>query len=166
MLYQEFLQSKQSQQINYGIDIEINQIHSKLYPFQRDIVKWAIHKGRAAIFLDTGLGKTFIQLEWARLLNQKTIIIAPLSVTRQTIREGRKIDIDIKYIRSMDDVNEHQIYICNYEIIEKIDFSFFGAVVLDESSILKSISGKTRRYLTGQCIKTKYKLCCTDRFQD
>jgi DNA modification methylase len=138
-------------------DAQVNPI---LYPFQRDIVRWACHKGRAAIFLDTGLGKTFVQLEWARLLGERTIIIAPLSVTRQTIREGAKIGIEVKYIRSMADVSG-QFSICNYEMIEALDFSSFGAIVLDESSILKSVGGVTRRYLTEQCQGMKYRLCCT-----
>lgn len=160
--YQQFLESKKTRYSFHGIEVDSANIHSKLYPFQRDIVKWACHKGRAAIFLDTGLGKTFIQLEWARLLGERTLIIAPLSVTRQTIREGRKIDLDVQYIREMSGINGNcNIYTCNYEMIDRIDFSQFGAVVLDESSILKSIGGVTRRYLTEQCRETKYRLCCT-----
>jgi len=160
MTYEEFLQSKKNRIIYHGIEVNDASINSLLYPFQRDIVRWACHKGRAAIFLDTGLGKTFIQLEWARLLGERTIIIAPLSVTRQTIREGAKIGIDVKYIRSMADVTG-RFSICNYEMIESLDFSAFGAVVLDESSILKSIGGVTRRYLTEKCQGMKYRLCCT-----
>ena len=162
MNYQEFLDSKKIRYLFPGIEIETSAIHSKLYPFQRDIVKWACHKGCAAIFLDTGLGKTFIQLEWARLLGERALIIAPLSVTRQTMREGKKIAVKVKYIRSMGEVSDdYQIYTCNYEMIEQIDFAQFGAVVLDESSILKSIGSVTRRYLTAKCANVKYRLCCT-----
>lgn len=160
MTYAEFLQSKKNRTAYWGQQVEDSQINPILYPFQRDIVRWACHKGRAAIFLDTGLGKTFIQLEWARLLGERTLIIAPLSVTRQTIREAAKIGIEVKYIRSMGDV-AGQFSICNYEMIESIDFSAFGAVVLDESSILKSIGGVTRRLLTERCASVKYRLCCT-----
>jgi hypothetical protein len=127
MTYEAFLKSKENRIAYDGLEITDSAINSLLYPFQRDIVRWACHKGRAAIFLDTGLGKTFIQLEWARLLGERTIIIAPLSVTRQTIREGAKIGIDVKYIRSMADV-AGPFSICNYEMIEALDFSAFGAV--------------------------------------
>jgi len=160
MTYSEFLVSKKNRTAYHGIEIADNQVNPALYPFQRDIVRWACHKGRAAIFLDTGLGKTFIQLEWARLLGQHTIIIAPLSVTRQTIREAAKIGIEVKYIRNMVDV-AGPFSICNYEMIEALDFSAFGSVVLDESSILKSIAGVTRRHLTEKCQSVKYRLCCT-----
>ena len=160
MTYTEFLESKRGRVSYHGVEVDDASIHSTLYPFQRDIVRWACHKGRAAIFLDTGLGKTFIQLEWARLLGERTLIIAPLSVTRQTIREAAKIGIEVKYIRGMADV-AGMFSICNYEMIEAIDFSAFGAVVLDESSILKSIGGVTRRLLIEKCATVKYRLCCT-----
>jgi len=131
-----------------------------LFDFQRDVTFWAIKKGKAAVFLDTGLGKTFIQLEWARLLNEKTLIIAPLSVAKQTVREALKISIDVNYVRSQDQVNS-LISITNYEMIDNFDFSKFGAVVLDESSILKAIGGKTKKKLTALCQNVQYKLSCT-----
>ncbi len=160
--YKEFLSSKKSRIESHGIEISKDKTHPILYPFQKDIVKWALRKGRAAIFLDTGLGKTFIQVEWARLLNCRSIIIAPLSVTRQTIREAQKIDVEIRYIRSMQEMTESvMIYTCNYEMIKEIDFNQFDAVVLDESSILKSISGVIKRYLIKECANVKYRLCCT-----
>lgn len=144
-----------------GISIERDSIHSMLFDWQKDIVQWACKKGRCAVFLDTGLGKTFIQLEWARLLGEKTLIIAPLSVARQTVREAKKIGLDIKYVRNQSEVDGFQIHITNYEMADKFDYSKFGAVVLDESSILKSIAGKTRQTLTGLCKDVKYRLCCT-----
>jgi DNA modification methylase/superfamily II DNA or RNA helicase len=145
---------------NMGIDIARGDIHPKLFEWQKDIVKWACKKGRCAIFLDTGLGKTFIQLEWARLLGERTLIVAPLSVARQTVREAKKISLDIKYVRSQSDVSG-PVSITNYEMISEFDYSQFGAVVLDESSILKSIGGKTRQKLTELCATIKYRLCCT-----
>ena len=160
MEYAEFLASKKIRTEYHGAEIRDDQINPILHPFQRSIVRWACRKGRAAIFLDTGLGKTFIQIEWARLLGERTIIVAPLSVTRQTIREAAKIGIEVRYVRGMDDVSG-QFSICNYEMVESIDFSAFGSVVLDESSILKSIGGVTRRYLTEKCRDVKYRLCCT-----
>jgi len=159
--YQEFLQNKQYKVSNKGIDIKRDNIHPKLFEWQKDIVVWACRKGRAAVFLDTGLGKTFIQLEWARLLNENTLIIAPLSVARQTVREAKKIDLDIKYVRSQLDVSGKGIWITNYEMAENFKYSEFGAIVLDESSILKSISGKTRIKLSELCRDVKFKLCCT-----
>lgn len=91
MDYQEFLKSKTRKTADKGIRITQTDIHPMLFPFQRDVLQWALRKGRAAVFLDTGLGKTFIQLEWARLLGQNTIIIAPLTVVRQTVREAAKL---------------------------------------------------------------------------
>ena len=160
MKYEDFLKEKSFNISAVGIDIESNCIHNKLFNFQKDIVKWALKKGRCAIFLDTGLGKTFIQLEWARLIGKTSLIVAPLSVARQTIREGKKIDIDVKYVRCMDDVKEG-VNITNYEIIEKFDENKFDAVILDESSILKSVSGKIKSILIEKFRNTKYKMCCT-----
>jgi superfamily II DNA or RNA helicase len=160
--YQAFLQSKLISALPSGIDVDPAKIHGKLFPFQRDITIWALKKGRAAVFADTGLGKTFIQLEWARLLNVPTLIVAPLSVARQTIREAAKIDIDIKYVRRASDVKRgKKIWITNYDMIEHFDPAAFGAVVLDESSILKALDGKTRRLLTDMFSKTPYRLACT-----
>lgn len=162
MNYDEFLKSKQIRTNLLGKEIKPEEVHALLFPFQRDVVIWAARKGRAAVFLDTGLGKTLIQLEWARLMNEKTLIIAPLSVARQTVREGRKIDLDVHYVRDQDEISgEHKLYITNYEMTSKFDLARFGAVVLDESSILKAIGGKTRRRLTELCQSVPYRLCCT-----
>jgi len=158
--YTDFLKSKIYTQSSIGKNISEKEINPTLFPFQRIITAWAIKKGRAAIFLDTGLGKTFIQLEWARLLGENTLIIAPLSVARQTTREAKKLKIDINYIRKQDDVNK-MLSITNYEMIEHFDFNTFGAVVLDESSILKAIGSKTRKKITALCKNIKYRLCCT-----
>ena len=158
--YSEFLQSKIAKQESVGKDIDGSAVNSVLFPFQRDVTVWAVRKGRAAIFLDTGLGKTFIQLEWARLIGEKTLIIAPLSVARQTVREALKLGMVVNYVRSQADVTG-QISITNYEMIDHFDMSQFGAVVLDESSILKAIGGKTRVKLTELCQDVPYRLCCT-----
>jgi len=161
MEYAEFLEKKAMIVLPRGKDVDKNKIHNKLFDFQRDVTWWAIKKGRAAIFLDTGLGKTFCQLEWARLIGENTLIIAPLSVARQTVREGKKIDIDVQYIRAQSEIAGNGIYITNYEMIEAFDFDKFGAVVLDESSILKCLSGKTRKRLTESCQNIPYRLACT-----
>lgn len=160
--YQDFLENKQQKVIDYGKSISVDNIHPKLFEWQKVIVKWAVRKGRCAIFLDTGLGKTFCQLEWARLIGENTLIIAPLSVARQTVREAKKIDLDIQYIRIQSEISgDNKLWITNYEMCEELDYSKFGAVVLDESSILKSIGGKTRKVLTELCREVPYKLCCT-----
>jgi len=160
--YADFLDSKRFRQVAYGKHVNEDNVHPQLFPFQRDVTTWAVRKGRCAVFLDTGLGKTLIQLEWARLLGENTLIIAPLSVARQTVREGRKIDLDVHYVRSQGEVDDAgKLWITNYEMVGAFDLSQFGAVVLDESSILKSIGGKTRRKLTRLCDSVPYRLCCT-----
>jgi DNA modification methylase len=160
--YQEFLKTKYHGFIECGVNAPRQDIHTKLFDWQKDIVVWACRKGRCAVFLDTGLGKTFIQLEWARLLNENTLIIAPLTVARQTVKEATKINIPIRYIRGQGEVApNNKLWITNYEMADQFDFSKFNAVVLDESSILKSIGGKTRQKLTELCRNVKYKLCCT-----
>jgi len=158
--YQKFLESKILLHKSAGIEILDSDVHSILFPFQRDLTKWAVRKGRAAIFADTGLGKTLMQLEWARLIGKDTLIIAPLTVARQTVKEGRKLGLNVTYVRSEDELNG-KLNITNYEMVEKFDPGLFGAVVLDESSILKSLTGKTRQKVTEMFAQTPYKLCCT-----
>jgi DNA modification methylase len=159
MNYQEFLENKRFKYIATGKIIDRAEINPILFDFQKDIVKWAVKKGRCAIFLDTGLGKTFCQLEWARLIGGKSLIVAPLSVARQTIREAVKIGIVVNFVHE-ESVMKPGINITNYELID----NFTGdvdAIVLDESSILKSISGKIKRKLIETFRGVPYKLCCT-----
>ena len=155
--YEGFLASKRPSVSNLGPDV-VGEPHPMLFPFQHDLVRWAVRKGRAALFADTGLGKTFMQLEWARLLGETTLIVAPLSVARQTIREATKIGIDVTYSR---DGTVHPLTITNYEMVGHFNPADFGAVVLDESSILKALDGKTRRTLTESFASTPYRLACT-----
>ena len=162
--YQEFLSTKRIKSKSYGRQCAISDIHPKMFLHERDLIRWSVLKGRAAIFADTGLGKTFMQLEWARLMGVRALIIAPLSVTRQTVREAKKIDIDVIYVRHQADIDNHPdqtIFITNYEMAENFDYSKIGAVVLDESSILKSLDGKTRLKLTELCDVVPFRLCCT-----
>jgi len=145
-----------------GKQINERQINPFLFQFQKDVVIWAARKGRCAVFLDTGLGKTLIQLEWARLMDVNTLIVAPLSVARQTVREGQKLGIEVRYIRGQEEIEpSHKIWIINYEMIHHFDFSQFEAIILDESSILKAVGGKTRRKLTRLCRDIPLKMCCT-----
>lgn len=161
MKYAEFLDRKRRAHQPPGVHIETHDIHPLLHPWQRTIVQWACARGRAAIFADCGLGKTFMQIEWARNVANTTLIIAPLSVARQTSREAHKIDVDINYVRDQADVTGPGIWITNYEMATNFDADTFDAVVLDESSILKNHTGSTRNALVQQWANTKYRLCCT-----
>ena len=162
MDYKEFLEKKKTIVTEIGKLISDEDINPMLFEFQRDIVSWAVRMGRCAIFADTGMGKTFIQLEWARLIGNPVLIFAPLSVARQTIREGKKIKANVKYVKSDSELSEG-INITNYENIDNFQKTSgkINAIILDESSILKAIDGKTRKKLIDYFSKVPYKLCCT-----
>lgn len=160
MIYSEYLKSKEFVSKSYGFDINESIVHEKLYDFQRAIVAWAIKKGKACIFADCGLGKTFMQLEWGRLAGGKCLILAPLAVSKQTANEGKKIGITVNLCESQDDVKDG-LNITNYEKLHKFDCSVFDSVILDESSILKSFDGKYRNMIIESFKNTKYKLACT-----
>lgn len=158
--YREFLRGKTHLAPSTGIDVPSEALHPSLFPHQRDLTRWALRKGRCALFCDTGLGKTRMQLEWARLCGERTLILAPLSVARQTVAEAQAMGIDVRYARSEADASG-RITVTNYEMLHMFDPSHFGAVVLDESSILKAYSGTTKRKLVEAWRGTRYKLCCT-----
>ena len=161
MDYQEFLSRKVVSDAPSGF--ACNSISEKLYPFQRDIVRWALRRGRAAILADCGLGKTAMQLEWARHVCEETggnvLVVAPLAVGKQTEREGTKFGIEATYRRAP--VDTKGITITNYEMIEHFEPSAFAGVVLDESSILKSYMGKFRNYIIDKWGTVPYRLACT-----
>ena len=163
--YNKFLESKKEKAVESGFNIELNQLNDSLFDFQKHIVKKAILKGRYAIFADCGLGKTFMQIEWARLVAENeekpVLILAPLAVSQQTIREGLKFGIDVKNVSMFDGLSNNGIYITNYEQIDNLDCSAFCGVVLDESSILKNFEGKTKNLIIDKFQNTKYKLACT-----
>lgn len=161
MSYAEFLDGKRKTAQQVGRDVDTVDVHELLHDWQAEAVVWAVRNGRAAIFWDCGLGKTFAQLEWARLSADRALILAPLSVARQTVREARKIDLDVTYARSADEVAGSGIYITNYEMAHKFDMGAFGALVLDESSILKNVDGKTRKFLTQHSREVPLRLACT-----
>jgi len=162
MDYDCFIESKSIK--NHQVGFDPLSISAHLFDFQREIVAWAVKKGRAAIFADTGLGKTAMQTEWARQVaahsGGKVLIVAPLCVAHQTVREAARFGIDAQYCRAQSDVTG-DIIITNYEMIERFDVSSFSGVVLDESSILKSYMGKTKRALIESCQGVKYRLACT-----
>lgn len=165
--YQEFLKSKQKTFIESGFDIEESELNTNLFPFQKYIVKKALKKGRFAIFADCGLGKSLMQLEWSHQVAIKTqkpvLILCPLAVAGQTIKEGVKFGIDVyKYdFKCTPCENEPDVFIMNYEQLENIDVSVFSGVVLDESSILKNYTGAYKNLIIEKFKNTPYKLACT-----
>lgn len=160
--YEEFVAAKLARDADHGFPVDA--VSDRLYPFQREIVGWATGKGRAAIFADCGLGKTPMQLEWARLIREHTdgnvLILAPLAVGAQTAREGRKFDVDVTVCREASDVRPGA-NVTNYERLGRFADLPWAGVVLDESSILKAFDGKTRRELTEWAQRIPYRLCCT-----
>jgi superfamily II DNA or RNA helicase len=162
MEYSEFIKRKRVADPATGFDP--GPINEQLFPFQRDIVRWACRRGRAAIFADCGLGKTPMQLEWARLLSEKTgwpvLILAPLAVSRQTKREGKKFQVPVTICRKQDDVRDG-VNITNYEMLEHFSPETFAGIVLDESSILKAYGGNTCNAIIDAFRSTPYKLACT-----
>jgi DNA modification methylase/superfamily II DNA or RNA helicase len=158
--YEAFLKGKTLTAEACGIEVEDKAIHQMLFPFQRDLTRYALRKGRSAVFADTGLGKTFIQCEWARLTGGRALIVAPLSVARQTVREAAKLGTEVRYVRHQSEVKT-PLSITNYEMLDEFDPDKFDAVALDESSILKAMDGKTRNKLTDMFAGTPLKLCCT-----
>lgn len=157
--YQNFLESKLFIPPTSGI--EVDEINPKLYPFQQDLTRWALRRGRAALFCDCGLGKTPMQLEWAHHVPGNVLILAPLAVAKQTLREAEKFGIgDIAYARTQAEVST-RLTITNYEMLEHFDASQFKGIVLDESSILKAYDGKTRTLIIETFASTPYRLACT-----
>lgn len=165
--YLEFLETKKTAVVQSGFDISESELSPFLFDFQKYCVKRALSAGRFAMFEDCGLGKTIQQLEWSKHVSKKTdspvIILAPLGVIGQTVKEGEKFGYEVREIESVDfnDVLAPGIYITNYDNIDNISPVKFGGVVLDESSILKNFIGKTRQKLIDDFRETPYKLCCT-----
>lgn len=158
--YQDFLSTKRLIVPSAGKTVDPSALLPALYPFQRDLTTWALRKGRAALFCYPGLGKTPMQLAWAQRAGERVLILAPLAVAQQTVREGDKFGIPVTYARDQSQVRG-QITVANYEMLAHFDPSAFDAVVLDESSILKSYSGVTRTALIEAFHDTPMRLCCT-----
>lgn len=163
MSYQEFLSKKAivAEPVGFAPVLPINK---KLFDFQRDCVRWALARGRAALFEDCGLGKTPQQLEWAKHVAHHTgkpvLIFAPLAVSQQTKREGEKFGIEVTVCVKQSDVRDG-VNVTNYEKMHHFDGAAFGGIVLDESSILKAFDGKTRKALTEFAESIPFRLCCT-----
>lgn len=160
--YSTFIHNKS--QLSGSFGFEPTFLPEYLFDFQKYLVDWAIRKGRGAIFADTGLGKTCQQLVWAENVllktNKSVLILAPLAVGPQTVDEGKKFGIECRLIRNQKP-NGTGIYVCNYEQLHNLDPSDYGAVVCDESGILKSFSSHTKRAVVRFMARHPYRLACT-----
>jgi hypothetical protein len=162
MEYSEFIRAKQHSTMDYGI--EPKNLNENLMDYQEHVTNYAIRKGRCAVYLDTGLGKTLIQLETARqyvvATNKPSLIITPLAVAFQFVREAEKFGIDgVKY--SKDGIHNSDIVICNYERLDKFNPDDFGCVLLDESSILKNFNGAIKQQVTSFLKRVDYRFLFT-----
>jgi DNA modification methylase len=163
MQYQEFINQKTRREIATGHQPE--QLNENLFDFQQAIVSWAIRRGRAAIFADTGLGKTLMQLAWADEVVRHTdgivLVLAPLAVSEQTIEQGSIFGIQVKRVPAGQTPDSSGIWITNYERMDAIEFDSLTGIVLDESSILKAHDGKTRTRIIESAQGIPYRLSCT-----
>lgn len=159
--YQTYISAKMMTADAVGFDP--TELHHDLFGYQSDIVRWALKRGRAAIFADCGMGKTFMQLEWARQVHLHTggdvLVLCPLAVAEQTVAEAAHFKIDAAVSR--DGVITAPITVTNYENMHRFDLDEFAGLVLDESSIIKSYDGKTRTEILNQSINVRYRLACT-----
>jgi hypothetical protein len=160
--YRDFLETKKHSIGNFGF--EANYIPDMAFDFQKYIIEKAVKKGRMAVFADTGLGKTLIQISIAenivRHTNKKVLILTPLAVAFQFIQEAQKIGItDIQY--SKDGKHTSKIVVCNYERLHLFDRKDFEGVILDESSILKNFDGKIKGLITSFVKKIPYRFLST-----
>ena len=165
--YDQYIAGKIKTQVPSGFTPD-HDLTDALFDWQVRVVKWALTQGRAALFEECGLGKTLQQLVWAREVAEYTgkpvLILCPLAVASQTIREAAKFGLpEIRFVESHHEITDSGVFISNYEKLEHIEESIprLGGVVLDESSILKSFTGKTRAALTSKFSRTPFRLCCT-----
>ena len=160
--YRQFIASRAVASSQHGFAPQ--SVNPQLKAHQKSAVEFALNRGKSAAFLDTGLGKSFIELEFAKQTAEYTgkpsLILTPLAVAGQMVREGQKFGIDARQIKEQSDVGAG-VMVANYERLSKLDPSSFGAVILDESSILKSFNGKTRTLMIGAFKYTPFKLAAT-----
>lgn len=162
MQYAQFLQDKAPPSLLQGLT-DIPPLNPMLFQEQNAIVNLNLRRGRGAIFSGCGTGKTPMQLEWARVIAERcgpVLILAPLAVSAQTVREGLKFGIDVTYARSMPQ-HPKGITITNYEMLSHFKPTEFAGIVLDESGILKAYDGKTRTAIIDAFRYTRFKLACT-----
>lgn len=163
MDYETFV--KQKRRIEVATGHNPSDLNEHLFDFQHAIVTWAVRRGRAAIFADTGLGKTLMQLSWADEIASHTggivLILAPLAVSEQTIEQGSTFGIEVRRVPNGSTPDSPGVWITNYERMDHIDFDSLHGLVLDESSILKSHDGKTRQRIINAAQRIPYRLSCT-----
>jgi len=163
MDYETFV--KQKRRIEVATGHNPSDLNEHLFDFQHAIVTWAVRRGRAAIFADTGLGKTLMQLSWADEVASHTggvvLILAPLAVSEQTIEQGSTFGIEVRRVPNGSTPDGPGVWITNYERMDHIDFDSLHGLVLDESSILKSHDGKTRQRIINAAQRIPYRLSCT-----
>jgi len=159
--YTDFLARKELRRPESGIDV--GELHPTLFPHQEQVIRWAGRRGRAATFLDTGLGKSRIQIAWAEAVraDRPALIITPLSIANQTAQEAQALDLEATVVRTGEQVTGPGLWITNYEMQHAFDPADFGAIVLDESSILKNHEGRTRTALIERWGKVPFRLACT-----
>ncbi len=161
--YDSFIESKSRKAQSAGF--EPSQFTGPLFAWQRQVAGWAIRKGRAALFEECGLGKTLQQLEWANQVanhcDGPVLILTPLAVAKQTESEAVKFGYAAKVVAEESEITGSGIYITNYDKLDHFDGINFAGVALDESSILKNFTGKTRKRLTERFAETQFRLCCT-----
>ena len=164
MRYEDFLAGKQHIPPSCGFEVDKPAMNIHMFEWQKDITRWALRKGRAALFEECGNGKTIQQLEFADQVAKRegmpVLIVAPLTVGAQTLREAQKFGYSAAICRTQDDVTPG-INITNYEMLQHFDGRSFAGVVLDESSILKNYTGKMRNQIIEMFKDTPYRLSCT-----
>jgi superfamily II DNA or RNA helicase len=164
MNYDDFLARKKERAPELGLE-KMPELSAHLFPHQRDTVNFLLRAGRGAAFLDTGMGKTAVELEYGRIVAEETnrpvLLGAPLAVGKQHQREAERFGVDAKVVKDMSEVNGARIYITNYERFHLFDRHAFGGLILDESSIIKSFGGKTTAMLTEFGKDIKFKLAAT-----
>lgn len=162
--YRDFIESKRVTFQGRGLD-HIPDLSPAMFPHQRHAVEFALRRGRAALFLDTGLGKSLCALDWGRIVVEHTskpvLMLAPLAVAQQHAREGERFGIDVQVVRSEEEIGAKRVYVTNYDRLDKFDPARFGGVILDESSIIKSFNGKTTKRLIEAFASTPFRLACT-----
>ena len=159
--YAAFLENKRRQVQPAGRAVDPGEVNPMLHPWQQRVVQWAVRTGRNAVWADTGTGKTFMQLEYARLSGCRALVIAPLAVCHQTVREAAKLGIEARYARTGDEADGPGIWVTNYERALRFDPAALDTVVLDEASILKQSDGKTRTALIKHFAEVKHRQACT-----
>lgn len=159
--YRDFLESKRVTVESVGRAVRDSDISPKLFDFQRAVVKWGVKRGRAILGCDTGLGKSIMAMEWARLIGGQSLILAPLAVALQFVEEGKKHGYEIRYVRGPAELPEKGLAVTNYERFGFFDDVKLDSLICDECSILASFDGATRTHIIERSQSIPYRLGCS-----